>query len=101
MPNPGWSCPHLLPSMLEKVLPGHEDSLAIGPVKWHVVILPQAVLVVDDELEVQGCVLVAAFLHLYHDVLEIAIGVPRPIYDEAAAESHAMIPGHRSTCPWW
>ena len=54
MPNPGWSCPHSLPSMLEKVLPGHEDSLAIGPVKRHVVIFPQAVRVVDDELEMQG-----------------------------------------------
>jgi hypothetical protein len=46
--------------------------------------------VVDDELEMQGRVFVAAFLHLDHDVLEIAIRVPRLIDDEAAAESQAM-----------
>ncbi len=45
---------------------------------------------VDDELEMQGRVFVATFLHLDHDVPEIAIGVPRPIDDEAAAESQAM-----------
>ncbi len=75
---------------LEKVLLGHEHSLAIGPVKRHVVTFPQAVLVVDDDLEMQGCVFVAAFLHLDRDVPETLLGVPRPIDDEAAAESHVM-----------
>jgi hypothetical protein len=38
---------------------------------------------VDDKL---GCVFVAAFLHLNHAVLEIAIGVLQPTDDEAVAQ---------------